>query len=187
MTTSINHSLDNFVAQWQQFQQQQSIELQIEHDPEWGSPAETGAIDEQGLIAWHPTLQPAGNSLSALTEGLGVKPNGELENYYCRYFSDNLDACAPKGNLQLLLPWNQDDFVRLQQNLIAHLMMKQRLRQEATLFFALTDEEDFILSVLNRTGEVVLEQVGKEPQETLAGSLNEFVAQLSPARYQSFA
>lgn len=187
MTTSINHSLDNFVAQWQQFQQQQSIELRIEHDPDWLSPAEKGATDEQGQIAWQPTIQSAENNLSALTDGLGVVPNAELENYYCRYFSDNLDACTPRGNLQLLLPWNQDDFIRLQQNLIAHLMMKQRLRQEATLFFALTDEEDFILSVLNSTGEVVLEQVGKEPQETLAGSLSEFVAQLSPANYKSFA
>ena len=63
--------------------------------------------------------------------------------------------------------------------------MKRRLRQRDTLFFAVTDEDDFVLSVLNETGEVVLERVGKEPQEILATDLTSFLQSLKPQRYQN--
>ena len=43
-----------------------------------------------------------------------------------------------------------------------------------------TDEEDFIISIDNDTGEVVLEQVGKRPSEVLAPNLAEFLAHLKP-------
>ena len=76
---------------------------------------------------------------------------------------------------------NSEDFERLQQNLIGHLLMKQRLRQAPTLFFGLTDEEDFILTVVNESGEVALEQVGREPANILAPSLAVFIEQLTPA------
>ncbi len=50
------------------------------------------------------------------------------------------------------------DFERLQQNLIGHILMKQKLKQAITLFFAVTDEDDIILSVNNNTGEVWAEK-----------------------------
>ena len=50
-----------------------------------------------------------------------------------------------------------------------------------TLFFGLTDEEDFILTVVNESGEVALEQVGREPAKILAPSLAVFIEQLTPA------
>ena len=58
--------------------------------------------------------------------------------------------------------------------------MKQRLGQAPTLFFGLTDEEDFILTVVNESGEVALEQVGKEPSQILAPSLAAFLERLTP-------
>ena len=82
------------------------------------------------------------------------------------------------GACELLQVWNEEDFERLQQNLIGHLLMKKRLKQAPTLFFALTDEDDFVLSVLNSTGEVVLEQVGRPPQKVISPSLPAFIATL---------
>ncbi|BDX07639.1 SecY-interacting protein [Planctobacterium marinum] len=187
MTTNILSRIDQFVIHWCEFQQAHHHDLLIEQDPEWISPAEQGSANSDGEVIWGPALQPPSNNLQALVDGLEVTPNPELEAYFTRYFSDNLDAETERGRLQLLMPWNQDDFVRLQQNLIAHVMMKRRLRQQETLFFAVTDEEDFIISVLNQTGEVVLEQVGKEPKEVLAGSLSEFFTQLRPLPYRSVA
>jgi SecY interacting protein Syd len=91
-----------------------------------------------------------------------------------------MQAKAAQGACELLQVWNEEDFERLQQNLIGHLLMKQRLKQSPSLFFGLTDEEDFILTVINDTGEVALEQVGKPAQEILAPTLAHFIAQLSP-------
>ena len=59
-------------------------------------------------------------------------------------------------------------------------MMKRRLRQPVTLFFALTDDENFILSVDNETGEVVLEPVGKPATQVIASSLAAFIEGLTP-------
>ncbi|WP_431130321.1 SecY-interacting protein Syd, partial [Flagellimonas flava] len=80
------------------------------------------------------------HDLQALVDGLGLQPDKQLESYYTRYYGDNLNARTTRGDLQLLVPWNQDDLIRLQENLIAHVMMKRRLRQAETLFFAVTDE-----------------------------------------------
>ena len=74
---------------------------------------------------------------------------------FCRYFSHDINATAEQGGLTLLQAWNEEDFDRLQKNLIAHVLMKRRLKQADTLFFALTDEEDLLLSILLETGEVV--------------------------------
>ncbi len=184
MTTDINDSFDNFVNRWLQYQEQEKQVLLIEKDEQWPSPAESDQPNDDGWVNWRPILQNRSNDLSGLMDGLGLQANSQLECFYCRYFGDNLNASTARGNLQLLLPWNQDDFIRLQENLIAHVMMKRRLRQSETLFFAVTDEEDFILSVINATGEVALEQVGKEPQEILAANLAEFLDSLNPEPYQ---
>jgi SecY interacting protein Syd len=57
--------------------------------------------------------------------------------------------------------------------------MKRRLKQRETIFFAVTDDDDIMLSVLNETGAVFLEHAGCEVKEQLAGSLTEFLQQLS--------
>ncbi|MCC2606077.1 SecY-interacting protein [Planctobacterium marinum] len=185
MTTDINDSFDKFVNRWLRYQAQENIHLLLDSDAQWPSPAEDGQPDESGKVRWQPVRQNQNHDLQALVDGLGLQPDKQLESYYTRYYGDNLNARTTRGDLQLLVPWNQDDFIRLQENLIAHVMMKRRLRQAETLFFAVTDEEDFILSVLNDTGEVALEQVGKEPQEILANSLAEFLDTLQPVAYEA--
>jgi len=49
------------------------------------------------------------------------------------------------------------------------------------LFFAITDEEDIVLSIDIATGAVVVERVGKEPHKTVAVNLSEFINLISPA------
>lgn len=180
MTTNTTAALQNFIDKYLQLHKDSGKPLLVEHDSDWPSPAIVGEPDSEGNCPWQPFLRSNTSNLSKLENGLDIKVNSELQDYFCYCWSDNLNAKSERGNLQLLLPWNEDDFVRLQQNLVAHVLMKRRLRQRDTLFFAVTDEEDFILSVLNDTGEVVLERVGLEPQEVLADSLVEFLEQLEP-------
>jgi SecY interacting protein Syd len=65
--------------------------------------------------------------------------------------------------------------------LVGHILMKRRLKQPETLFIALTDEDDFILTVDNASGEVVLEQVGLLPKEVVAPNLEVFIQSLQPS------
>ena len=58
--------------------------------------------------------------------------------------------------------------------------MKKKLKQPVTLFFALTDDENIILTVENDTGEIWVEKVGKKAHKKVANSLNDFVNALVP-------
>lgn len=173
---NIAQSLDNFIDSYLQ----SPIELTVEFDNDWLSPCTKQDCKDGDTITWRPVKQEGENSFTAMEAALELKMDEQLKTFYCRYYADHFEAVAAQGSLSLLQVWNKDDFERLQQNLIGHVLMKRKLRQAETLFFALTDEEDFIISVLNSTGEVVLEQVGKEPKEVLASDLTSFIQSLTP-------
>ena len=58
--------------------------------------------------------------------------------------------------------------------------MKTKLKQKLTIFFALTDDDDHIISLDNNTGSVWVEKVGREPHKKIAETLAEFMSQLTP-------
>ena len=133
-----------------------------------------------GTASWLPTQQDVTLDFGHLERGLNLAVHRDFQDYFCCLWSDHLHASAERGELQLLMVWNQDDFIRLQENLIGHVLMKRRLGQQETLFFAQTEDENFILSILNHSGEVVLEPVGQEPTEALSDNLATFIASLQP-------
>ncbi|MDM7860227.1 SecY-interacting protein [Alteromonas sp. ASW11-36] len=173
---NIAQCLDNFIDQYMQLPAKHKVEF----DSDWLSPCTAPDHTDGEYVNWRPVEQAGENSFAGMEEALELGMNEQLKSYYCRYYADHFEAMAARGPLSLLQVWNKDDFERLQQNLVGHVLMKRKLKQAETLFFALTDEEDFIISVLNSTGEVVLERVGKEPQEVLATDLASFIAQLKP-------
>ncbi len=179
MTKKLEQALDNFIDQYRTVAEQQGG-LWAEYDEQWPSSCVAQPVSDGEWVEWQPVKQENEISFDNLSEALEVAIDPQLAGFFGRYFSDNLEASTQKGKLTLLQVWSADDLERLQQNLIGHVLMKRQLRQPITLFFALTDEEDFIISIDNQTGEVVLEQVGKLPCEVLAPNLAEFLAQLTP-------
>ncbi|GMM83186.1 hypothetical protein MTsN2n4_04130 [Pseudoalteromonas sp. MTN2-4] len=69
-----------------------------------------------------------------------------------------------------------DDFVRLQQNITGHVLMKHKLKHADTVFIGLTEQDDLLITVKLETGKVWLEYVGKRPHHVLADSLEEFLS-----------
>lgn len=177
----LHSALDGFIQRFIENHRTEEHSLVIQYDENWLSPCYQEQGQQDQWVKWLPVQREQHASLVDLEQALQIDIHPHLREYYTAYWSDNIDAKAEKGNLQLLFPWNQDDFIRLQQNLVGHVLMKRRLKQADTLFFAVTDEDDFILTVHNETGHVMLEQVGLEPQEILANSLAEFIDSLQPA------
>lgn len=141
-------------------------------DPKWPSPCE-------GDGRWHPVKRQPGADFANVEAALGMALHPSIKAFYGHYFMEYLKVWHPRGEVQLLGAWNEEDFDRLQQNLIGHVLMKRRLKQPITLFFACTDDENFMLSIDNDSGEVVLEPVGLPAQEVLAKDLASFLDSLT--------
>lgn len=152
----------------------------VEYDEQWPSHCQQSEIIE-GLIEWQPVMIDEALSFENIEKALEISLNLEFVAYFSCFYSEAVPATCSEGYLELLFAWSESDFERLQQNLIGHVLMKQKLKQAITLFFAVTDEDDIILSVNNNTGEVWAEKVGCEPHKKLANSLSEFLASLTIA------
>jgi SecY interacting protein Syd len=149
-------------------------------DPAESSPAQFGEVVAE-QVAWWPVAQTTPLDFVGIEQGLDLTLHPSIKEFYATLWGADLPVAHPRGPASLLLLWHPGDFVRLQQNLIAHVLMKRRLKQRETLFFAVTDEEDTMLSVLNSTGEVFLEHTGQEVKQLLAPDLLSFLRQLRPA------
>jgi len=160
----------------------------IERDELWISPCELGAHDNSHNY-WQPITMGMGQgsdeadevlSFDNVESALNLKLHQDIKTYFTTIFSGDIEAKSIDGQLSLLFAWNREDFDRLQENIIGHILMKQRLKQYETVFFAVTDEEDMIISIDNSNGEVWVERVGCKPHKKLSDSLENFISQLSP-------
>lgn len=150
------------------------------HDSQWLSPCEVGKAEDGEEIAWDFYKLPQALNFENVEKALELKLHEDIKTYFGSFYSENLAATNPDGDLELLQAWNQDDFERLQENLIGHVLMKRRLKQPVTLFIGVTDAEDIIITLDNESGEVWAEQVGCKPHKFLATSISEFIDSLEP-------
>lgn len=180
MSNTTESALDKFIEDFVLLHQSSNEDTKIEYDPKWPSACYQGHAEQGELVHWKPQRMDSSVGFNNIEDALSLKIHPDLVTYYTRYWSNNIDASAQRGNLQLLFAWNQDDLIRLQQNLVGHVLMKRRLKQPETLFIGLTDEEDFIISMENTTGQITLERIGLEPQEVLAESMADFLQNLTP-------
>ena len=148
------------------------------HDPRWPSPCQVGDAQADGTIRWQPRERDTEADFSGLEHALDVELHPDIKCFYGSYWSGSLALEADEGGLTLIQIWNDDDFDRLVENILGHALAKQRARAPLTIFIACTDEDDFILSVDNATGCVVLEEPGKRPIKEVSPSLAEFLDRL---------
>lgn len=192
--TSPNQANENLVEILQRFSSQYISQYQqnhghlpmIEQDNDWPSPCENGGVSHSALSHGQTFWQPVNIEqkekihFDNVESALELSLHPDIKTYFTTLYSESLDARCEEGELSLLFAWNENDFQRLQENLIGHVLMKQRLKQKETLFFAVTDEEDMIVSIDNESGTVWVERVGCEPHKKLAESLAQFISKLRP-------
>ncbi|MEY8212969.1 MAG: SecY-interacting protein [Colwellia sp.] len=196
--TSTNKTLAQTLLNFSKDYSQQHIEQLghlpiMEHDEQWLSPCELGPHDIS-----HHYWQPVAMDSEQLTENkekalsftnvesaLNIELHQDIKTYFTTIFSGDIEALCKDGELSLLFAWNKEDFERLQENLIGHILMKQKLKQAETVFFAVTDEEDMIISIDNSSGEVWVERVGCKPHKKLSDSLVDFISQLTVKSLES--
>ena len=180
MTLASNYT--DFTQRAVTWYQQQQLTLTTWADPASPSPCQLENMDDSTVL-WQPVLQQPQADFSNVEQALELSLHQDIKQFYQLYFGAGLAAQHKRGKLMLLMVWNADDVKRLQENVIGHIIMKRRLKQRETVFFATTEDDDILLSVLNGSGEVFLERVGQEVSEKLADNLASFISQLTPCSY----
>ncbi|MCE9685123.1 SecY-interacting protein [Shewanella sp. AS16] len=130
-------------------------------------------------VFWAPVRRDVPGRFDNVAGALGLTLWPDINDFYGYFFAASLLFDSPWGEGELLQPWNDKDFDYLQQNIIGHLMMKQKLKQAPTWFVGVLNEGDKMLTVDNADGSVWLEIPGEAPSERLAPSLEAFIGQLS--------
>lgn len=181
----LESSWQDFIERSLTWSKQQNQRLLTERDKVLPSPCE---LEPQGddLVYWQPVRQQPVLDFTAVEQALELTLHPDIKTYYGVYFGGGLAAEHAEGKLLLLMPWHEADCDRLKENIIGHILMKRRLRQRETVFFAVTDDENVMVSVLNATGEIYAESVGKEVKHKLADSLADFLQQLTPTDSEGF-
>ncbi len=179
---SVEQAYAKFIEQSLAWYSAQGIGMQTWRDPAQVSPCEVSQLNDE-QVSWQPVPQQPAADFSNVELALELELHPDIKAFYSSWFGANLAAEHTKGKLALLMPWHAADIARLQENIIGHILMKRRLRQQATVFFAVTDDENIMLSVLNSSGEVFQESVGQEVKVKLADNLAAFLAELKPLAY----
>lgn len=150
-----------------------------EIDEQWCSPCTQGKYNDK-MNLWRPVLAASDLSFLNVEHALNITLHQDIWIYFSTIYSDPIEASCEEGTLTLLFPWCEKDFERLQENIIGHVLMKRKLKQAITIFFAVTDDDDIILSLNNDTGEIWVERTGCEPHKKIADSMYSFINSVSP-------
>ena len=137
------------------------------------------ATDDDGVF-WQPQPFSLEQNINAVERALEIVVQQPLHAYYTTQFAGDMSGRFAGETLTLLQTWSEEDFQRVQENLIGHLVVQKRLKLAPTLFIATLESERDVISVCNLSGEVIKETLGTAKRITLSPSLASFLSHLEP-------
>ena len=136
-------------------------------------------LETEEALQWKSVTRAEPATFANVEHALELTLHADINGFYGANFAAPLMFDSQWGAGELLQAWSQTDFEYLQQNIIGHLIMKKKLKQDPTWFIGVFDEEDKMITVNNSDGSVWVEIAGQVQSEKLADSVNEFISQLS--------
>ena len=146
----------------------------------YGIPSPCVMATYEDEVWWQPRPFTLAPNLDAVERALGIRLQPAVTAFYTSQFAGDMMGTLAGRPLSLVQVWSEEDFIRVQENLIGHLVMKRRLKQSPTLFIATTDSELEVISACNMSGEVILEQLGTKKRQVIASSIERFLIALQP-------
>ncbi|KQN48442.1 MULTISPECIES: SecY-interacting protein [Rahnella] len=135
---------------------------------------------DEDKVFWLTQIFSPDDTLQNVERAMELQLRHEAHVFYTTQFAGDMTAQWQGNTLTLLQVWSPEDFTRLQENLIGHLVTQKRLKLTPSVFLATTDSELDLVSLCNVTGNVILEQFGSKKRTILSPSLSEFLTMLTP-------
>ena len=137
-------------------------------------------VETEEALQWKSVVRVDTGRFDNVEHALELSLHDDINAFYGSHFAASLMFDSQWGTGELLQAWSQSDFEHLQQNVIGHLMMKKKLKQDPTWFIGVFDDEDKMITVNNSDGSVWVEIAGQAQSVKLADSLNSFISEISP-------
>ncbi|MBV7300058.1 SecY-interacting protein [Enterovibrio paralichthyis] len=136
--------------------------------------------ETNGVVIWQPVKREALADFSNVENGIGIQLHDDIKAFYAGQYCGDMLARFDGLSLELIQVWSDEDLPRLQENILGHLLMQKRLKQNPTVFIAATDDELDVVSICNVSGEVIKERIGTANRTVLAPNVETFLSQLTP-------
>lgn len=179
MDNQTAEALQAFTQRYCDAWQQQSASLPRSEEL-YGIPSPCISATDVDAVFWQPQPFSLPANISAVERAFDIVVQQPAHSYYTTQFAGDMQARFAGETMTLLQAWSPDDFQRMQENLIGHLVVQKRLKLSPTLFIATLDSELDVISVCNVSGEVLKETLGTRRRTTLSASLASFLNQLEP-------
>lgn len=180
MNTIISDLIKNFtsqyVAKWQEATGLPPVSAEL-----YGVPSPCIVRTGDDVVYWEPQPFPLEEkSLNNVANALDLQLQDDIHVFYTTQLAGDMSATFGDLSLNLVQVWSEADFIRLQENLIGHLVTQKRLKLAPTLFIATLDSELEMISMCNLTGEIIVETFGSKQRQVIAENLASFIQQLKP-------
>ncbi len=178
MTRTVSQALHQFTRHYVGLWQEKTGLPPISHDL-YGIPSPCIIRTGDECVYWEPAKFTADTHLQPVEKALDIQLHPDISEFYTQQFAGDMQAVFEGIQLSLVQVWSEDDFIRLQENLIGHLVTQRRLKLPPTQFIATLESEFDMISVCNLNGEVILETFGTTKRRVLAADTASFLSQLT--------
>ncbi|GGA78998.1 protein Syd [Neiella marina] len=151
----------------------------VEVDDDWPSACVPADAKDGELSSWKVCLRDDVDQFAELEQAMSVDLHPSGKAYWNALYAAGITIESEVGPVELLMPWNQQDYVRFLQNLTGHLLTQKRFKLEPSVFIGVALNSELVISVAD-DGSVVAELPGRPPSHTLAPTLVEFLQSAKP-------